>query len=136
MTSRVVTKKINLPGTSSDYAYTLYTMASVHDDFKVTLDGTADEVEKTAQDTTMSRFRALSPDHAREVEKRVLRKVDMRLLPLIVILYMFNYLDRNSITQARLYGLQEDTNVKGATYQSAISIFPPATSSCSFRPLF
>lgn len=30
--------------------------------------------------------------------------------------YGWNYLDRNSITQARLYGLQEDTHVEGAVY--------------------
>ncbi|KAH7024552.1 putative allantoate permease [Microdochium trichocladiopsis] len=47
----------------------------------------------------------------------------MRLMPLVVLIYLFNYLDRNSITQARLYNLQQDLNVQGATYQTAISIF-------------
>jgi hypothetical protein len=42
---------------------------------------------------------------------------------LVVVIYLFNYLDRNSITQARLYGLQKDTHVNGAVYQTAISIF-------------
>ncbi|OBT71737.1 hypothetical protein VF21_09369 [Pseudogymnoascus sp. 05NY08] len=44
-------------------------------------------------------------------------------MPLVVIIYIFSYLDRNSITQARLYGLQEDTNVTGAVYNTAIAIF-------------
>ncbi|KAH8176701.1 major facilitator superfamily protein [Sarocladium implicatum] len=68
-------------------------------------------------------YRSYDPEHAKQVEKQLLRKIDMRLMPLIVVIYLFNYLDRNSITQARLYGLQEDTHVKGALYQTAISIF-------------
>ena len=58
-----------------------------------------------------------------EVERRLVRRIDIRILPMVIIIYIFNYLDRNSITQARLYGLQEDTHVKGAVYQTAISIF-------------
>jgi hypothetical protein len=58
-----------------------------------------------------------------KVEHQLRRKIDTRILPLIVLIYLLNYLDRNSITQARLYGLQEDTGVKGAEYQTAISIF-------------
>ena len=68
-------------------------------------------------------YRSYDPAYAKDAERRLLRKIDLRLMPLIVIIYLFNYLDRNSITQARLYGLQEDTHVKGALYQTAISIF-------------
>jgi hypothetical protein len=33
----------------------------------------------------------------RKVEKGIVRKLDMTLLPMCWILYMFNYLDRNNI---------------------------------------
>lgn len=62
-------------------------------------------------------------EYRHKVEIQLRRKIDTRILPLIVLIYLLNYLDRNSITQARLYGLQEDTGVKGAEYQTAISIF-------------
>lgn len=68
-------------------------------------------------------YRSYSPEYSQSIEKALLRKIDTRLLPLVVIIYLFNYLDRNSITQARLYGLQKDTHVNGAVYQTAISIF-------------
>lgn len=68
-------------------------------------------------------YRSYSPEYLKEAEKKLVRKVDKRLLPLVVVIYLFNYLDRNSITQARLYGLQKDTHVNGAVYQTAISIF-------------
>ena len=34
----------------------------------------------------------------RAAEKSLLRKIDMTLLPLVWLLYLFNYLDRNNIS--------------------------------------
>jgi hypothetical protein len=73
--------------------------------------------------TVVETYRSYSPEYSRKTERQLLRKIDTRLLPLVVVIYLFNYLDRNSITQARLYGLQKDTHVTGAVYQTAISIF-------------
>jgi MFS family permease len=81
------------------------------------------EVELGRVPTVVDEYHALDPDDAAAVERSLLRKIDLRILPLVVLIYIFNYLDRNSITQARLYGLQKDTDVKGAVYQTAISIF-------------
>jgi hypothetical protein len=74
-------------------------------------------------DNVIETFRSYTPEYRKDVERKLVRKVDKRLLPLVVVIYLFNYLDRNSITQARLYGLQKDTHVNGAVYQTAISIF-------------
>ncbi|KAL4963423.1 major facilitator superfamily domain-containing protein [Aspergillus stella-maris] len=71
----------------------------------------------------MAVYHSYDEDYIRIVEGQLRRKIDIRILPIVVLIYLFNYLDRNSITQARLYGLQEDTGVKGAEYQTAISIF-------------
>ncbi|KAL5344041.1 MFS general substrate transporter [Aspergillus crustosus] len=71
----------------------------------------------------MATYHAYDEDFAKTTEAQLRRKIDVRILPLVVLVYLFNYLDRNSITQARLYGLQEDTGLKGAQYQTAISIF-------------
>ncbi|KAF4473326.1 MFS general substrate transporter [Fusarium agapanthi] len=86
---------------------------------------TGEEVENVAtkQLTLLDTYRSYTPEFSKETEVQLVRKIDLRLLPLIVTIYLFNYLDRNSITQARLYGLQEDTHIKGATYQTDISIF-------------
>ncbi|OJJ54331.1 hypothetical protein ASPSYDRAFT_1162467 [Aspergillus sydowii CBS 593.65] len=71
----------------------------------------------------MAVYNSYDEEFIKTTEAQLRRKIDTRILPLIVIIYLLNYLDRNSITQARLYGLQEDTGVKGAQYQTAISIF-------------
>lgn len=78
---------------------------------------------KAFKESMMSIYRSYDPVFSKETEKRLVKNIDIRLLPLIVTIYIFNYLDRNSITQARLYGLQEDTHVTGVTYNTAISIF-------------
>lgn len=84
-----------------------------------------EDVQDTAPEklTVAQIYDSYTPEFAAETERKLLRKVDLRLLPLVVTMYIFNYLDRNSITQARLYGLQKDLNIKGATYNTAISIF-------------
>ncbi|EGO03746.1 hypothetical protein SERLA73DRAFT_175369 [Serpula lacrymans var. lacrymans S7.3] len=41
-------------------------------------------------------------------EKRLLRKLDRRILPITCLLYLFAYLDRSNLGNARLQGLPED----------------------------
>lgn len=40
---------------------------------------------------------ALSPDERARAERALVRKIDIRLLPMIIIMYIMNYLDRNNI---------------------------------------
>lgn len=49
----------------------------------------------------MNEFHSYSPEFVAATEKRLLTRIDRRILPLVVLIYLFNYLDRNSITQAR-----------------------------------
>ncbi|KAK2793457.1 hypothetical protein FQN50_010001 [Emmonsiellopsis sp. PD_5] len=58
-----------------------------------------------------------------EEAKKVLRKVDMRLLPILTLTYMLQYLDKGSINFASVFGLEEGTNLKGQDYSWLGSIF-------------
>ncbi|KAJ5127039.1 hypothetical protein N7448_007818 [Penicillium atrosanguineum] len=82
-----------------------------------------EDTHLTGPSGVVALYRSYDSDFRARTERQLRRKIDTRILPLIVLIYLFNYLDRNSITQARLYGLQEDTGLKGADYQTAISIF-------------
>lgn len=62
-------------------------------------------------------------EYTPEEAKKVLRKIDLRLIPLLVIIYMLQYLDKNSINFASVYGLKEGTNLKGQDYSWLGSIF-------------
>lgn len=45
--------------------------------------------------------------------KRILRKVDWRIIPLLQFLYMLTFLDRVNIGNARLWNLEKDLGMKG-----------------------
>lgn len=56
-------------------------------------------------------------------QKKVLRKIDLRLIPILILLYLLQYLDKNGINYASVYGLQEGTNLHGQQYSWLSSIF-------------
>lgn len=58
-----------------------------------------------------------------EEAKKVLRKIDLRLIPALWLLYLLQYLDKNGINYASVYGLQEGTNLQGNGYSWLSSIF-------------
>ncbi len=45
---------------------------------------------------------------SQERRKRILRKVDRRLVPMLAILYLVSHLDRANIGNAKIEGLAED----------------------------
>ncbi|PVH85583.1 MFS general substrate transporter [Cadophora sp. DSE1049] len=55
-------------------------------------------------------------------EKSLVRKLDFTLVPMIWILYLFNYLDRNNIASAKLNTLEKDLGLKAYEYNTAVSI--------------
>ena len=52
-----------------------------------------------------------------ELEKKVVRRLDTWMLPQLWILYMFNYLNRTNIAQARLNTFNKDLNLGEGDYQ-------------------
>ncbi|CCH41706.1 putative membrane protein [Wickerhamomyces ciferrii] len=64
----------------------------------------------------------LSEEEFKALEIKTRRKIDFRILPMVVFIYILNYLDRNNIASARLGGLEEDLGLKGNQYQTCISI--------------
>ncbi|KAG9249929.1 pantothenate transporter liz1 [Emericellopsis atlantica] len=69
-------------------------------------------------------LRHLSEEERAVLEKKMRRKIDFRLLPMIVIMYILNYIDRNNIAAARYAGLEEDLNMDedGTQFSTAVSI--------------
>lgn len=39
-------------------------------------------------------IRNLTPEDRQKLEKKLLRKIDLRILPMIVLMYILNYIDR------------------------------------------
>jgi hypothetical protein len=61
-------------------------------------------------------IRNLSPEERLEVEEKLKRKIDLRLLPMVILMYIMNYLDRNNIAAARLAGLEEELGLTSVQY--------------------
>lgn len=77
-----------------------------------------------------------------KIERSLIQKIDLHILPFVVLLYLFSFLDRGTrseigylthpleiahgnpvnIGNARLYGLEEDLGLVGNQYQVAVSI--------------
>ncbi|OQO03926.1 hypothetical protein B0A48_10568 [Cryoendolithus antarcticus] len=58
-----------------------------------------------------------------QAQKALLRKVDIRCIPVLVILYLLNFLDRSNLAQARLGDLERDLGMTGTDFNLATSIF-------------
>jgi hypothetical protein len=54
--------------------------------------------------------------------KRLLRKIDMRLIPFLALLYLLSFLDRTNIGNARLAGLEADLGMTGLQYNVRLLI--------------
>ncbi|KAL7792189.1 major facilitator superfamily domain-containing protein [Trichoderma afarasin] len=55
-------------------------------------------------------------------EKKLVRKLDLYIIPLVMALYLFSFLDRVNIGNARLYGLEEDLSLSSEQFQVTVSI--------------
>ncbi|EIM85076.1 MFS general substrate transporter [Stereum hirsutum FP-91666 SS1] len=55
-------------------------------------------------------------------ERSLVRKMDMRLLPTIILIFIMNYIDRTNVASARLKGLQEDLHLTDIQYNIVLAI--------------
>jgi hypothetical protein len=49
-------------------------------------------------------------------EKKVLRKMDLRLIPMLALLYLLSFMDRGNIGNAKIENLVEELNMTGGQY--------------------
>lgn len=57
----------------------------------------------------------------KQLEKKLLRKIDLRML-ILILAYMMNYLDRNNAGAARLRGFETDLKLKNQEFPTLLSI--------------
>lgn len=69
-----------------------------------------------------SSIRNLSDDEIKALTKKVVRKIDLIVLPTMGILYILNYIDRQNLAAAKLQGIMEDLNMSTQQFATAISI--------------
>ncbi|GHJ83705.1 hypothetical protein NliqN6_0107 [Naganishia liquefaciens] len=58
-----------------------------------------------------------------EVEKKLVRKIDWLLLPILGVCYFFYYVDKTTLSYAAIFGIKTDLNLKPTEYSWLSSIF-------------
>ena len=64
-----------------------------------------------------------NPDFSHIDEKKVLRKMDIRLIPMLAILYLLSFLDRGNIGNANIQGMSEELKLSGSEYNLCLTVF-------------
>ncbi|KAH9889729.1 MFS general substrate transporter [Xylariomycetidae sp. FL2044] len=78
-----------------------------------------EELEKGA----VSTLSGLSAAEEAKLTRRVLWKLDTRILPVLALLFLCSFLDRTNVGNARLYGLEDDLGISDHQYDSALAVF-------------
>lgn len=91
--------------------------ASVEDGMEIHPEKPIDQHEIVAQ------MNSLDPPVTPEEERRVRRKIDMRLPPFLLILYVFTWLDRSALGNAALMNIKEDLGFSSSQFSLAVSMF-------------
>jgi len=58
-----------------------------------------------------------------EEERRILKKIDYRLVPILSLLYLVAFIDRSNIGNAKIAGLADDLHLEGLQYNIAVTMF-------------
>ncbi|KUJ23691.1 MFS general substrate transporter [Mollisia scopiformis] len=56
-------------------------------------------------------------------EKKLLRKIDLRLMPIIWVMYILNFVDRTNIGNAKIAGMPGDLGLDDSQFAWALSVF-------------
>ncbi|TFK57120.1 hypothetical protein OE88DRAFT_95771 [Heliocybe sulcata] len=61
--------------------------------------------------------------YSREEERRMVRKMDVRILPALGFMYLCNALDRGNVGNAKTDGWDKDVGLKGNQYYTLVMVF-------------
>jgi MFS family permease len=99
-------------------------------------DGAATDVPTTESDSVSNEKVVNKGPHVDDVNvesagwdetttKKLIRKIDLALIPFLALLYLLSFLDRTNIGNARLDTLEKDLGLTGLQYNDALAIFFP-----------
>ncbi|EME39120.1 hypothetical protein DOTSEDRAFT_56611 [Dothistroma septosporum NZE10] len=74
-----------------------------------------------------------SDEERAAIDKKLLRKLDQKLIPWLTLLYLVSFLDRTNIGNAKIDGLLTDLHMTDGQYQAVLSLF--FVSYAGFEPL-
>ena len=85
--------------------------------------GVENSTEKTAHDSPSDSEHGFSGLQGNINEKALIRKLDVKLLPPLTLLYLLSFLDRSNVGNARVEGLVKDLNMTGNEYLTGLTLY-------------
>ncbi|EAW07665.1 allantoate permease family MFS transporter [Aspergillus clavatus NRRL 1] len=87
------------------------------------MDDKDDCTHSTIEDIKSASASSTPTEYDKALEKRLLWKCDLHVVPILTLLFMFAFLDRINIGNARLMGLEKDLGMTGHEYNVALFVF-------------
>ncbi|KAK9860311.1 hypothetical protein MYU51_010795 [Penicillium brevicompactum] len=87
------------------------------------MDSINKDVVSNGSDHSKGEMVELPSPYTLEEEKAVLRKIDLVILPFMCFVFFLQYLDKQSLSYAGVFGLIEDLNMTSSQYSWSSSIF-------------
>ncbi|KAJ5473815.1 hypothetical protein N7475_003381 [Penicillium sp. IBT 31633x] len=103
-------------------------MAAVHDENRTGSRSSDPEKFLDSKDTLAAAGfedpdAGLSDEERAAIDRKLLWKLDLRLVPWLSLLYLVSFLDRTNIGNAKLVGLQTDLGMTNSQYNATLTIF-------------
>ncbi|WWC85390.1 uncharacterized protein L201_000253 [Kwoniella dendrophila CBS 6074] len=80
-------------------------------------------VEASPQSVLTTEEQQFMDSFPQDARNKAFRKVDYRLIPMLSLLYLFSYIDRANLGNAKIEGLVTDLKLTGVQYNLVSSIF-------------
>ncbi|KAJ5104194.1 hypothetical protein N7532_004723 [Penicillium argentinense] len=103
-------------------------MATISDEKEKPLDTSRiSDAEDYKTDERLAAFEdpdaGLSEEERAKIDRKLLWKLDLRLVPWLSLLYLVSFLDRTNIGNAKLVGLEKELHLSGPQYNACLTIF-------------
>ncbi|ODN76060.1 hypothetical protein L202_06004 [Cryptococcus amylolentus CBS 6039] len=95
---------------------------SFEEDDKIAASVELQAVDEDAAPSVPENIRGLTADELKAIEKRIIRKADLIIMPVMGLLYILNYVDRQNLSAAKLQGIMTDLNMDTQQFATAVSI--------------
>lgn len=92
-------------------------------------------IENQSSNAMPGILRQLKPEEYKKVGGKATLKMDIVILPCLMLMYIINFLDRTNIAAAKLANISEDLDLTPTEYQTCISIFFAGYSQCSMSSM-
>ena len=60
---------------------------------------------------------------SKEMERKILMKTDIRVIPILFLLFLVSFIDRSNIGNAKILGLTDGLHMTGNQYNIAVLVF-------------